>query len=109
MIYGSAIFFCSEQEEKNISIVVSEGNKDVFIRVRDNGPGIPAKIKREVLKPFFTTKPVGKGTGLGLSIASEIIQKHNGHLIVEDSLEGASFLIRLPKVIKKNDQESKAA
>ncbi|GEM_PF-2717027 len=108
-LISNAIDAFGEQEEKNISIVVSEGNKDVFIRVRDNGPGIPAKIKREVLKPFFTTKPVGKGTGLGLSIASEIIQKHNGHLIVEDSLEGASFLIRLPKVIKKNDQESKAA
>jgi two-component system sensor histidine kinase DctS len=108
-LISNAIDAFGEQQEKNISIVLSEGNKDIFIRIRDNGPGIPANIRNEVLKPFFTTKPVGKGTGLGLSIASEIIKKHNGDLTVEDSLEGASFLIRLPKLIQNEDQQAKAA
>lgn len=76
---------------------MSESNKRVSIRIKDNGPGIPKEIRIEVIKPFFTTKPIGKGTGLGLSVAFEIIEKHQGKLIIEDSLEGASFLIELPK------------
>ncbi|MCF8060018.1 MAG: GHKL domain-containing protein [Bacteriovoracaceae bacterium] len=103
-LISNAIDALENQSEKNITVLMSESNRDVFIRVRDNGPGIPNEIKGEVLKPFFTTKPVGEGTGLGLSVAAEIIKNHNGQLSIEESLEGASFLIRLPK-----EQSLKAA
>lgn len=96
-IVSNAIDALENQKEKSIDITMSESNESVSIRIKDNGPGIPKEIRSEVVKPFFTTKPIGKGTGLGLSVAFEIIEKHQGKLIIEDSLEGASFLIELPK------------
>jgi signal transduction histidine kinase len=96
-IVSNAIDAIEEQTDKKIDIKMSESNSSVFIRISDNGPGVPKQIRSEVIKPFFTTKPVGKGTGLGLSVAVEILEKHKGSLTIEDSLDGASFLIELPK------------
>ena len=70
----------------------------VEIRVRDNGPGIPDKVKARVFEPFFTTKPTGSGTGLGLSMSYDIVTKgHGGTLDVESAEgEGSTFTVRLP-------------
>ncbi|MEC4853918.1 MAG: ATP-binding protein, partial [Jaaginema sp. PMC 1079.18] len=75
-----------------------EDNRCIVIRIRDNGPGIPEKVRQNIFDPFFTTKPVGKGTGLGLSISYQIItERHQGTLTcysVPD--EGTEFVIRIP-------------
>ncbi len=71
----------------------------VEIRIRDNGPGIPAAVRDKIFNPFFTTKPPGQGTGLGLSITHEIVvQQHKGELRVE-SEEGShtECIIVLPR------------
>jgi len=72
--------------------------RDVRIEIEDNGPGIPAEIRRRVFEPFFTTKEVGTGTGLGLSVSYFIIvDNHRGTLEVESEPEqGAKFIITLP-------------
>lgn len=65
--------------------------------VKDNGNGIPEKIKEKIFQPFFTTKPTGQGTGLGLSLAYDIITKgHAGSLTVTSNDEGAEFILHLP-------------
>ncbi len=69
----------------------------IEIKVKDNGNGIPDKIKEKIFQPFFTTKPTGEGTGLGLSLAYDIITKgHGGELKVE-SVEGigSEFILKL--------------
>ena len=73
------------------------GNR-VAIRVADNGPGIPPKIRDHIFEPFFTTKPTGVGTGLGLSLSHDIVtQGHGGTLTVESAQgEGATFVVTLP-------------
>lgn len=74
-----------------------EGNK-LFITVKDNGSGIPEKVKEKIFQPFFTTKPTGEGTGLGLSMSYDIITKgHGGDLLVysEEGKE-TEFKIILP-------------
>ncbi|HMJ47875.1 MAG TPA: ATP-binding protein [Ferruginibacter sp.] len=69
----------------------------VFIRVKDNGPGIPKKILDKIFQPFFTTKPTGQGTGLGLSLSYDIVKAHGGEIMVETKEgEGTSFILKLP-------------
>ncbi|MBE9177434.1 PAS domain-containing protein [Oculatella sp. LEGE 06141] len=70
----------------------------VYIRISDNGAGIPAKIQQHLFNPFFTTKPVGKGTGLGLSISYQIVTEKHGGLLqcISEGGQGASFIIEIP-------------
>ncbi|MFD2999345.1 tetratricopeptide repeat protein [Pontibacter toksunensis] len=70
----------------------------VEVRVRDNGTGIPEKVKSKLFQPFFTTKPSGQGTGLGLSLSFDIVTKGHGGKLKVDSQEGkfTEFIIELP-------------
>ena len=70
----------------------------VEIRVRDNGPGMPAHVRERVFEPFFTTKPAGEGTGLGLSLSHDIITKGHGGTLTVESEEGVGteFVVTLP-------------
>lgn len=69
----------------------------VVARVSDNGHGIPPQHATEVFQPFFTTKVDGKGTGLGLSIVKNIIDRHEGTVVVEPQPVGVSFVLELPR------------
>ena len=75
--------------------------KEIEIRIRDNGQGIPDKVKERIFEPFFTTKPTGEGTGLGLSLTHEIIVgQHRGILRVETKPDNfTEFILTLPKII----------
>jgi two-component system, NtrC family, sensor kinase len=67
------------------------------ISVRDNGNGIPDKIRYKIFQPFFTTKPTGQGTGLGLSLSYDIVKAHGGEITVETKEgEGSTFVMQLP-------------
>ena len=71
-------------------------NPGVFLRVADNGPGIPAALRGRVFEPFFTTKPEGSGTGVGLAVSRGLMLENGGELRLEESAQGASFRIWLP-------------
>ncbi len=81
-----------------VSVSTAKVDGAVEIRVKDNGPGIPEKVRARIFEPFFTTKPTGSGTGLGLSMAYDIVTKgHGGTLDVEsEEGQGATFVVRLP-------------
>jgi len=53
----------------------------IFIRVGDQGRGIPREALRRVFEPYFTTK--ARGTGLGLAVAHSIIRQHEGAIQIE--------------------------
>ncbi len=78
-----------------ITLEMSEGNGQVGISFRDTGPGIPPEVKDKLFEPFLTTKE--KGLGLGLTICYDIIQKHNGSIVViSEPGKGAQFIVWLP-------------
>jgi signal transduction histidine kinase len=54
----------------------SEGR--TCVEIEDTGPGIPADLRSQVFKPFFTTKR--EGNGLGLAISARIVAEHGGHI-----------------------------
>lgn len=91
------------EEPATIRVQTRETETGVEIRIRDNGHGIPEKIRGKLFTPFFTTKPSGKGTGLGLSISYDIVvSEHQGELSFETE-EGhyTEFIIRLPRQPRK--------
>ncbi|MBI4371019.1 MAG: PAS domain S-box protein [Elusimicrobia bacterium] len=66
-----------------------------FLRVQDDGPGVPAAAREEIFQPFKTTK--SHGTGLGLAIAERIARAHGGRIELESEPgRGAAFTLLLP-------------
>ncbi|WP_343079969.1 hybrid sensor histidine kinase/response regulator [Ostreiculturibacter nitratireducens] len=80
-----------------ISARFDKAAQAVDIRVADNGPGIPEKIRSRIFDPLFTTKEVGQGTGIGLAFCHRVVTAHSGLIRVEPpTAEGATIFIRLP-------------
>ncbi|MDX9821838.1 MAG: ATP-binding protein, partial [Syntrophales bacterium] len=82
-------------------IVLTTGHDPVasslFVEVADNGAGMPEGIRKDIFKPFFTTKAVGEGTGLGLYISHEIVRRHGGWIRVRSEEKvGSAFTVTLP-------------
>lgn len=72
------------------------GDGHVWVRVADNGPGVPEAIRERIFEPFFTTKPVGQGTGLGLASTFSLVRDAGGTLTLVGDGPGATFQIDLP-------------
>jgi signal transduction histidine kinase len=71
-----------------------EGEGHVAVEVADSGPGIPADLRAQIFKPFFTTKR--EGNGLGLAISARIVAEHGGHIGYRCPPEGGTtFTITL--------------
>ncbi|MDH5609589.1 MAG: ATP-binding protein, partial [Cyclobacteriaceae bacterium] len=99
-----------DRKDGEITIYTEDAKKNVVIRIKDNGTGIPEEIKNRIWEPFFTTKAVGVGTGLGMSITFGIIEKHNGKIdLISEVGKGTEFVITLPKklveVKKQKEQQ----
>ncbi len=69
---------------------------NVWIQVRDDGPGVPVEIRGKLFQPFVTA---GKknGLGLGLALARQAMLDQGGDLELVESDKGACFQMRLPK------------
>lgn len=69
----------------------------VVVRIKDDGPGIPAELRDKVFQPFFTTHGEEGALGLGLSLSQSVVAEYGGKLYIEDLPEGgACFTVRLP-------------
>lgn len=85
---------------RRIVISTIESDATVILSIRDNGPGIPEDVRKQVFEPFFTTKEVGEGTGLGLSICFRIIEAHRGTIqVLSDGHSYTEFRMSLPRPV----------
>lgn len=91
-------YLSDKRNSLKITITTEVIEKNVAIRIADNGSGITEAVKERLFDPFFTTKPVGKGTGLGLSISYQIVvEKHKGKLkCISEPGHKAEFCIEIP-------------
>lgn len=62
------------------------------IEVSDRGTGMTAEIMSQALLPFYTTKK--EGNGIGLSLCREIIELHDGSMVLENR-PGGGLTVRL--------------
>ena len=98
-LISNAIKFSPQGAAINVSLTSVE--QSVSIAVKDNGIGIPDKLKDQVFNMFTSAQRPGtageKSFGLGLSICRQIVEKHNGRIWFESNInEGTTFYISLP-------------
>jgi C4-dicarboxylate-specific signal transduction histidine kinase len=87
-------------DDKFVEIQVSVKNKkNLEIRVKDSGKGIPEKLKAKIFDPFFTTKSADRGTGIGLGLCKTIVTKHEGHFYLDEQAENTCFVIEIPDAV----------
>jgi two-component system sensor histidine kinase FlrB len=78
-----------------ITIQLYSQESHVYLSVKDNGPGIDAKISEKIFKPFYTSS--SKGTGLGLAVVKSVVGAHQGEVkLINQTGCGAHFVIKLP-------------
>jgi signal transduction histidine kinase len=83
------------EEGGHVGAITGRRGSDIFIEIRDTGPGIQAAVLDEIFKPFFTTRH--SGTGLGLSITRGIVERHGGRIEVETAPgRGSAFVLLIP-------------
>lgn len=75
-----------------------EADKEVFLTISDNGPGLESAMVENLFQPFFTTKE--NGTGLGLYLARQIMDEHGGRILIASSPEGGAMVsLRFKKTV----------
>lgn len=88
----------TDADEPEVIVTVDESEHDVFVRVADNGPGIPDGQKDSV----FGRGEKGlesPGTGIGLYLVETIVTGYGGEVWIEDhEPRGAVFVVQLPRM-----------
>jgi signal transduction histidine kinase len=80
-----------------VKVHLTEVDERIYVTIQDNGPGIPASVRRTLFDPFVTAgKP--NSTGLGLTLARRIAEEHGGSVCLEESnRESTVFTLSLTK------------
>ena len=99
-LVGNAIDALEEGDVTDPTLEIASGENlagtDIWVRIKDNGPGIPEETRQRLFSPFHTSKT--NGTGLGLPICRKLVDAHGGSIEVDSQPgAGAEFLLTLPK------------
>jgi signal transduction histidine kinase len=102
---SNAIKYADQSKPERFAVISAtveqsgSGEREVVIRVRDNGLKVPAEKRNRLFEEFFRaheTVNEAEGTGLGLSIVREAAQSQGGRAWVEHLEDGSSFALALP-------------
>ncbi|MBI5577267.1 MAG: HAMP domain-containing histidine kinase [Deltaproteobacteria bacterium] len=84
-----------DKERKKIVVSTGYAGGRPFVRVQDNGRGIPAGDRSQVFRLFFTTRK--NGSGLGLPIVRQIVRDHGGKISIRSREgRGTTVTVTLP-------------
>jgi signal transduction histidine kinase len=99
-LIGNALDALESAGTRDPRIEVATGEdlagREVWLRVRDNGPGMDAQALERIFSPFYSSKT--SGTGLGLAISKKVVDAHGGSIEARSTPGGgAEFLLTFPK------------
>jgi signal transduction histidine kinase len=99
-LFGNALDALEQSSTKDPRVEVQAGENlagtEVWVRIRDNGPGMAPDKVEKIFKPFYTSK--SNGTGLGLAITKKLVAAHGGSIeAVSEPGQGAEFVLTFPK------------
>ena len=97
-LISNAIKYCDKKKEKRyVSVYTSNDEKNFYIKVKDNGSGIPKNREKEIFGMFKRFhENSGQGSGLGLYMARKYITKLGGKISFESSPKGTTFSLSFP-------------
>jgi signal transduction histidine kinase len=96
IILGNLADNSAQHSARTMAVTASEHERQVSIRVADDGSGIDPGNRDRLFDPFFTTRRESGGTGMGLSIVAALVKVNGGTIRVLEAEHGAAFEIRLP-------------
>ncbi len=82
---------------KRISVSTGTDGDNVFVWMRDYGPGIPEDELERVKMKFYKGSSKERGSGIGLAVCDEIVKYHGGDLTLSNASGGGTLVtIRIP-------------
>ncbi len=92
-----------EEREPQLEIALYTDKSDVTVKIKDNGPGIPAEVAAKIFSFGFSTKSKDKASrGFGLHNCKKTVEKYGGKISFEtEAGKGTTFLVQLP--IRSNE------
>lgn len=110
----NAIYY--SHPETTIKVELSKKDKEVFLKVKDTGIGVPPSEQARLFGKFYRATNARKqrpdGTGVGLFLAKKVITAHYGDVLFESKQgKGSMFGFKLPvnqkKLLSKKDNTNK--
>jgi signal transduction histidine kinase len=99
-LVDNACKYAAESEPSRIQVDLTLQGNWLVIGVRDFGPGIPAKVQKNLFKPFARssdeTAGTAAGVGLGLALSKQLAKQIRGRVEYCPLEQGSCFQLRLP-------------
>jgi len=97
--------------ENKVIVDSEKTDKELIIKIRDYGIGVPKEERSIIFERFYRTKGISvhiSGFGLGLYISRDIINRHYGKIWVESADKGSIFYFSLPLKHSLTTQQKEA-
>jgi signal transduction histidine kinase len=88
-----------QSDEGHVSLRAWREGSVAIIEIKDNGPGIPEKVRSRLFEAFQSAARAG-GVGLGLAISAELVRAHGGEIrLVSSGAGGTVFQVTVPDAV----------
>lgn len=87
----------AQPEGGRVDVGVDSDGHQVFLTVRDAGPGIAPEVRGTLFEPFVTTRAEADGTGLGLWVVRQVVDELGGSVDLTTGDHGTTFRVALPQ------------
>ena len=92
----NALDACANTPDPQITLLLTEHDDQVWIEVRDNGPGIDPAVMNTIFERGVSTKSTDRTRGIGLALARNVCERRGGSIWAVND-DGAVFTAQLPR------------